>query len=191
MLADKACSVCIGVYAVARIVAGLRLSLKCLVEKLVERDICVSILVCELSYDGEKTRKVVSYLCFIGAIEKEGSKDNYLCVGIFLEAFEYAAVIELDLLVGGGDHIPIVSVPEVIDTDKYRDNVGLECDSVGIESVEELTCAVSAYAEIDELKLKLGVSFFYERCGIGRISVAEVVIVSSVSACIGDAVTLK
>ena len=70
MLADKTRSVCVGMNAVSRIELRFGLSFKCLIEKLVKRNIHICIFIRELANDGKKTRKIRSYSLLVLAIEK-------------------------------------------------------------------------------------------------------------------------
>ena len=82
-------------------------------------------------------------------------------------------------------------MPDVVDSDKDRNDVGLECDTVGVKSVEKLAGTVSADTEVDEFKVGLGESLADVLCGELGITRAEVVIISLISARVGYAVALK
>ena len=191
MLADKGSAVIVRVNSVCRIELRLGLSLECLREEGVERDVRVCILVSKLADDRDYAVNLASPRLLRLVVEEEGAENDDLCVGLFLESFEDRTIVRLDLQVGRCDVDRAVAVPDVVDADEDRDDVGLEGDAVGVESVEELTRAVSADTEVDELKIGLGEGFLDVFCGELGITRAELVIISLISARVGYAVALK
>ena len=191
MLADKGSAVIVRVNSVRRIELRLGLSFECFRKEGVERDVRICELVSELADDRDYAVNLASpgFLCFV--VEKEGAENNDLCVGLFLQTLKDRAVVGLDLQIGGCDVDRAVAMPNVIDADEDRNDVGLEGDTVGVESVEELRGTVSADSEIDELEIGLGERLFDVFCGELGITRAELVIISLISACVGYAVALK
>ena len=82
-------------------------------------------------------------------------------------------------------------MPDVVDSDEDRNDVGLKRDAVGIQSVEKLGGAVAADAEVDELNIGLGERLSDIFCGELGITRAELVIVSLISARVSYAVALE
>ena len=142
-------------YAVFGIVECFRLSLECFFKIFVKRNIYVGKLVGKLSDNGKYSLEILSHLVAYISIEKKGSKHNYLRMGLAADTFKYRAIIEFYLRVGRCDLCRAVSVPDIVNADKYRDNVGIEFKRIGIKPVEKLASSVTAYAEIDKFKLNV------------------------------------
>jgi hypothetical protein len=79
----------------------------------------------------------------------------------------------------------------VVDTDKYGYYVGLEFDAILVKTVKELTGAVAADAEVNKFDIKLGMCRRNKLRGVLRIAATHIVIVTSVSAGVGNAITLE
>ena len=104
---------------------------------------------------------------------------------------ENGAIVQLKLLIGGGDAAAAVAMPHVVDADENRDHIGLKSQCVGVQSVKELIGAVAADAEVDEIKLDIGVILGDLLGGILGVALAHVVVVALVATRIGNAVALK
>ena len=191
MLADKGSAVIVRVNSVRRIELRLGLSFECFRKEGIERDVRISELVGKLPDDRDNAVNLASPIFLSLVIEKEGAEHNDLCVGLFLQTLKDRAVVGFDLQVGGCNVDRAVAMPDVIDSDEDRDDVGLEGNTVCVESVKKLGCAVSADAEIDEFDIGIGERLLDVFCGELGITRAELVIISLISACVGYAVALK
>ena len=177
--------------AVGGIVLRLGLSPQSFLEMLIERNEYVRKLLRELIDDGENGFKILSYSVLVLAVEKVGSYHHDLGVSFGLELCQNSSVIELDLLVRRSDLVASVAMPDVVDTDEDRDDIGIERDSVLIKTVEELIRTVSADSEIDELKIGVVMCLFYKSGCVFGITAAHIEIISFIASGIGYAVTLK
>ena len=93
----------VGVDPVVRIVKRLGLRRKRFLKFFIKRNISICKLVCQLSYDLKYAYKIAMKRIRAIAVEGVGSKNDYLCVGFFLDAFKNCAVVGGYLRVGGGD----------------------------------------------------------------------------------------
>ena len=165
-LAYKSCAIIIRVHTVGRIMQGLGLSSHSLLKELVERYVSICILVSQSSDDWEYGSKLCLHARLIRSVKDVGSENDDFGICLCLEILEDLAVVQLYLLVRGGYIMPAATVPDVIDTDEYGNNVGLKRNCVRIESVEKLTGSVTADAEIDEFKIDFRIALLEQLCGI-------------------------
>ena len=118
-------------------------------------------------------------------VDGENRNAENLCVREFFFDLRQDLIVVLQNFIGW--HAAV----DVVDADHNRNDVGLKCDRVAIQAVEQLIGAVAADALIDKLKRdvrEVRLDLFH--C-IFCIAVPHVVVIATVSACIGDAIALE
>ncbi len=191
MLANEPRAVIVRMNTVGRVIEGCGLCFHSLGKELIKRNVCIRILLRKTLDNRKHSVKIGAKMSRILCIEKVGGENNNLRIRFPFNALEDASVIKLKLLVRGSDPSPIMSVPDIVNADKYRDYVGGKLNSVDIKSVKQLTGSVTAYAEVDELKGCIGIRLAYMLCGVFRVAGAEIVIIAPIATCIRDAIPLK
>ena len=135
-------------HSVVGIIERRRLSFDSFLKDLVKRDIHIGKFLGKLLYYGKNPCKIGTEIILVFVIENVRSYHHDLCISATLQLFENTTIVQRKLLVCGLDGHGVISVPDIVYTDKNRDNVGLEVDSIGIKAVSA-TCSASALSKTD------------------------------------------
>ena len=167
-------------------------SANCLIDPVLEPDADSVEFYCKSVGHCDVVLQIVKHRVTGVIAEHEGVHNYDLAVALGFCIFEHIAAIVLVFVDGYAFFLHvrcIVTVPGVVNTDHYAENIGAVLQAVAVPSPFQCACCIAAYAGIDYVQIEVRIAGYEEICGEKYIACSEGIGACFSSACIGDAVT--